>query len=130
MNIIEEYLVIPAEHVEQILSEWLTKYFGHILTGRTDTAEYARIHMAHADLKAQLAEKVVSTAPIAISEPATVSLPIETPIEAPIIEEAPVKVSKAKKADVIEAPQEQVAPVEIVLPIEDKSENIDNNPSK
>jgi hypothetical protein len=108
---LEEYLIIPAEHVEKILAEWLSKHFGHILSGRLDTAEYARVNMAHNDLKATLMASV-SPAIVAIQEPVQLSLPIEAPVADVVAPVAPVVEPVIEPVAPVEAPQEP----EVVAP--------------
>lgn len=94
--------------MEAKLIEWFGKHFGHILTGRTDTAEHARTAAAFDSMVAL------------VNEP-------QIPFTAPPVDEKPIKVAKVKKIEVqaVESPQELVAPV-VSLP----AENADSNPSK
>lgn len=61
MSIIQDYLVIPAEHLIEIIKVWEEKHFGHIIHDKSKvlTAEYARTNAALADIKATLSEHIV-----------------------------------------------------------------------
>lgn len=72
------------------------KYFGHILEGRNDTAEYGRIVGAHGEIEVRLTQEPFTPANI---NDLLAKLPVEAPIadnENPDIGIAPVIVTQAQ----------------------------------
>lgn len=123
-------IIAKIEDIERFLLDWFVKHFSHEVTqDRVNTAGYARVHAAYADLRTGLIPPVVPAlieAPVEQAPKETIdSASIDKPVEIAPIEEAaaivePVAETPVASIPVVESPieiplgQEQVVPNEVI----------------